>query len=184
MCVRHMSTYVCVCVWRGGGSSLGAAADVSVLNDHSACSVWEALALHKGVCVCVCVKRRGGLHSEAECSPQHHAGPKTPNYSPLFFFFSPPLFAVQRGVQQRVTELISKPAKHSAMQNEYLLIRYYGVCWNDSLFSTGEWKRPSPHNDETFFSSSLLSCQLTVAFPPPLTLILDILRSEVSHIWV
>ena len=183
MCVRHMSTYVCVCVWRGGGSSLGAAADVSVLNDHSACSVWEALALHKGVCVCVW---RGG----EVCTAKQNAALSTtpaqrhPIIPPFFFFFSPPLFAVQRGVQQRVTELISKPAKHSAMQNEYLLIRYYGVCWNDSLFSTGEWKRPSPHNDETFFSSSLLSCQLTVAFPPPLTLILDILRSEVSHIWV
>ena len=92
VCAPYVHVCVCVCVWRGGGSSLGAAADVSVLNDHSACSVWEALALHKGVCVCVCVKRRGGLHSEAECSPQHHAGPKTPNYSPFFFFlFSPPL---------------------------------------------------------------------------------------------
>ena len=91
MCVRHMSTYVCVCVWRGGGSSLGAAADVSVLNDHSACSVWEALALHKGVCVCVCVWRGGEV-----CTVKQNAALSTtpaqrhPIIPPFFFSFLPP----------------------------------------------------------------------------------------------
>lgn len=61
---------------------LRAVADVSVLNDHSACSVREALALHKGVGEEE--GSGGGLHGEAvsarraECSPQHHAAQRHP----------------------------------------------------------------------------------------------------------
>ncbi len=99
-CVQY-APYVQMCVCYEGE----VVADVSVLNDHSACSVREALALHKGVGEEE--GSGGGLHGEAvsahrtECSPQHHASPNTPNYSR---FFSR---AAQWSVQQRVIELIS-----------------------------------------------------------------------------
>lgn len=82
---------VCVpfCVWQGGveeGSLLRAVADVSVLNGHSARSVWEALALRKGLCM----RRRG---AEELCSVEKHQGadknaPANLKDTQLFHFFS------------------------------------------------------------------------------------------------
>lgn len=98
-CVQY-APYVqmCVCVLWGEGSLLRAVADVSVLNDHPACSVWEVLALRKGVGEeeGVCTAKQ---YQRAEQNATLSTTP--PNYSVFF------LCAVQWSVQQRVIELIS-----------------------------------------------------------------------------
>jgi len=89
----------------GGGSLLGAVADVRVLNDHSVCSVWGVLALHKkgakmrgGGWRGVCTAKQYHHRTTAEHDPLHHASPKSKDTH----FFCVSSLSKQRGVQQRV----------------------------------------------------------------------------------
>lgn len=155
-CVQYapyvqMRVSVCVFVLWGGGSLLRAAADVSGWNNHSACSVWVVLTLHKGV------GEEGGKHSiraQSRMLPQHRASPKTFNDSVSFC-------AVRWSVQQRVISSIqSQRGTPPCRINTYWwdLVRFVEMMLS---YSSGNENilKPLTHNKKMSLISSHLSAQ-------------------------